>query len=76
MFKCFLWNPDIWLVRWRNSRFIQLFAVTISNYNIFVLFGIIKYLWTGYSGNSKFTVSIDVNYNPHKHNASVAVGTI
>ena len=33
------------------------------NKNIFVLFGIIKYLWTGNSGDSKFTVSLDVNYD-------------
>ena len=29
-------------------RFIQLFAIRISTWNIFVLFGIIKYLKTGY----------------------------
>ena len=29
-----------------------------------MLFGIIKYLLTGYEGDSKFTVSLDMNYDP------------
>ena len=34
------------------------FTQRLCNNNIFVLFGIIKYLLTGYSGDSKFTVSL------------------
>ena len=29
-----------------------------------MLFSILKYLWTGYEGDSKFTISRDVNYDP------------
>ena len=46
------------------ENFIQLFAKSISNKNVFALFVILKYECTGYSGNTTFTVSLGANYDP------------
>lgn len=45
---------------------INSFAMKISNFNILVLFGIIKYLLTGYSGDSKFAVTVFLDVNLDK----------
>lgn len=47
-----------------NLVFILTFYSVISTWNIFILFGIIKYVKNGYSCNNKFTVSLEVNYDP------------
>ena len=56
----FDWLDD---VIWFTAPYITSFTMTgftqrLCNNNIFVLFGIIKYLLTGYSGDSKFTISL------------------
>ena len=51
----------------RNVNVTEVFNlvfILISTWNIFVLFGIIKYLSAGYEGDSKLTFSLDVNYDP------------